>query len=168
MFEYDLQVLLAWLDVREEAGIPSGGDTGRQLIANEIAAAQREYGNQIDYSKPRVYYSSYIPFQNVPMAPDGNLYFPMAKGCPDLTACTYPNGTLMVGDFIHEMGHVLQHQQGVNVLARGLFSKLGEWLSFGRYNPYFVPPGTTSPTGLGIEAQAEFHRNRYCEVYVCL
>jgi type VI secretion system secreted protein VgrG len=146
-----------------------GNEGGRRLTANEIAEARKAYGDQIDYSKPRVFGEKYFPFQGAEtaMAPDGNVYFPLAKGCADLTACSIPvpgkPGAQydILGTFIHEMGHVMQHQQGVNVLGRGFLLQTGRILSGGLYNPYSYPAGA-NPSQLNIEAQAQYYRDQYC------
>ena len=101
------------------------------------------------------------------MAPDGNIYFPLARECGDLTACAItvsgqPGQQYdILETFIHEMGHVMQHQQGVNVLGRGFVLQAGRILSGGLYNPYSYPVGA-NPRQLNIEAQARYYRDQYC------
>lgn len=40
------------------------------------------------------------------------------------------------GFYIHEMTHVMQYQNGINVLANGLLFQTGKILSVGLYDPY--------------------------------
>jgi hypothetical protein len=61
------------------------------------------------------------------------------------------------------MAHLLQHQQGVTVLVRELFTQMRKWLSCGTYDPYCYPPGA-APVSLGVEAQAAFYRDMYCSL----
>jgi hypothetical protein len=148
-------------------------DQGRPLTENEIAEAKEAFGDLItDYESVRVFDRKWMPFQGkyVAMAPDGNIYWPAAAHCQDLTQCTitYPGGyertTLDI--FIHEMGHVMQHQQGVNVVLRALPHHVWSGVTFGRYNPYMSRSQflqTPSPQGLNVEAQADWYMHRYCD-----
>jgi hypothetical protein len=56
-------------------------------------------------------------------------------GCADLVTC---QGGRYTNTFIHEMAHVYQHQQGVNVVGQGFALQAGRILSFGLYDPYQV------------------------------
>ena len=148
-------------------------DQGRLLNDNEIAAARAGYGDQIkDYDSVRIYSRKWMPFQGaeVAMAPDGNIYWPAAKDCADLTACIvtskagYKYSTHRT--FIHEMGHVMQHQQGINVALHALPLHIARGISLGLYDPYMDRSQfdrTPSPSGLNVEAQADWYMHSYCE-----
>jgi hypothetical protein len=147
-------------------------DDGRPLTENEITEARLEYGDSIDYSQVRVFGSKWAFFQSgdVPMAPDGSIYWPAASHCADLTACTYTVGgetysTLPV--FIHEMGHVMQYQSGVNVVLSAAPLQILRYASFGAYSPYLSASQfarTPSAAGLNVEAQADWHMHHYCSI----
>lgn len=106
---------------------------GRVLTADEISEAQSVYGDTIDYSKVRILNEKYVFFQgeNWVMAPDGNIYWP--SDCANFVTC---QGGRYANTFIHEMAHVYQYQQGINVLGQGFLLQAGRVLSFGLYDPY--------------------------------
>ena len=102
----------------------------RSLTAGEINICKTVFDNNVNYSTVRIFHESYFPLgmqpNDIAMAPNGNIYFD-------------PNGTLYEPDFskadihaqallVHEMTHVWQHQQGVNVKLRGTFERNYEYL----------------------------------------
>ena len=126
---------------------------GRALTPAEIALAQRVFGERIDYAPVRVVNGKYMALQ-LPqrvMAPDGNIYSPGA--CRDLASCGHPRCR---DTFIHEMAHVMQHQNGVRVFWRGLWLHGARLLSCGRFNPYRCVIKIGKPfRAYNIEQQAE-------------
>jgi hypothetical protein len=74
----------------------------------------------------------YVPWQgsNFAVTPNNNIYYPKAPA--DFVLA----GGTAVGLFIHEMTHVMQFQQGVNVLQKGLLLQAAHYASLGLYNPY--------------------------------
>ncbi len=123
--------------------------TQRPLTDPEIALARSVFGDAIDYGRVKVFARKWWPFQHrrMAMAPDGNLYF-AAKGplyCDDFC----DRGLDRQGLFIHEMVHVWQHQQGVNLILRRH--------PFCRYD-YALKPGYPL-THFGLEQQAEIVRH---------
>lgn len=121
----------------------------RALTADEIALARGVFGDAIDYGAVRIANSKWAFFQprRVVMAPRGHIHF-HPKGelyCEDF--CAKP--VHRQGLFIHEMVHVWQHQQGVNlVLRRHPFCRYG----------YALKPGQPF-SRYGIEQQAEIVRH---------
>lgn len=114
----------------------------RSLTTGEVKICKTVFDNNVNYSTVRIYHESYFPFgmqpNNVAMAPNGSIYFD-------------PKGELYEVDFskadihaqallIHEMTHVWQHQQGVNVRLRGAFERTYNYLpmeagkKFNEYN----------------------------------
>jgi len=124
---------------------------GRSLTAAETVLARSVFGEAIDYSRVKVFARKWWPFQprQVAMAPDGNLWL-SPKGslyCDDF--CRGP--IERQGLFIHEMTHVWQHQQGINlILKRHPFCRYG----------YTLRPGWTLQR-YGIEQQAEIVRHAF-------
>ena len=95
----------------------------RALTADEVKLAESVFGDSLDYSKIRIFNKKYFLFQpkNVAMAPNGNIYFH-----PDSALAFVNFGTASIelqGLFIHELTHVYQHQQGINVAVRGIFNR---------------------------------------------
>jgi hypothetical protein len=128
-------------------------NNGRLLTATEIALARTVFGERIDYGRVRLVDGKYMALQ-LPqrvMAPDGNIYWPGA--CADLVRCGHPRCR---DTFIHEMAHVMQHQQGVKVFWRGLCLHGARVLSCGRFNPYRCRVRPDKPyRAYNIEQQAE-------------
>jgi hypothetical protein len=142
-------------------------DDGRELTANEKREARAAYGNKIkDYDSIRIYSHKWLPFQgeDYAMAPDGNIYWPAAASCADLTVCVV-GGRSTLKTFIHEMGHVMQFQNGVNVMMSALPHQVLKFATFETYNPYMSKNDyyiTSSPTSLNVEAQADWYMYDYC------
>jgi hypothetical protein len=66
------------------------------------------------------------------MAPNGNIYWPGA--CSNLITC---DGGAHAADFIHEMTHVWQRSQGINVRLNRAWLQIREWMNSG-FDPYYV------------------------------
>ena len=106
----------------------------RELTAGEIQLCLNVFGNLIDYSKVRIMNHPYLPWQPIStlMAPEGyihvrNKHFREDYALEDLR---------YQGVFIHEMTHILQYQQGQNVLLKGAILQSAYFLSGQRYDPY--------------------------------
>jgi RHS repeat-associated protein len=135
------------------------GPVGRALTADEVAEARTVFGEKIDYDRVRVIGEKFLFFQDAarPMAPNGNIYWP--GDCGDLASC---QGGRNVGTFIHEMTHVMQQQNGVNVLLRGFFLQAGNILSLGLYDPYsYTYDASKSFKSHNIEQQGDIARDIY-------
>ncbi|MBI4656922.1 MAG: hypothetical protein HY746_09290 [Elusimicrobia bacterium] len=97
-------------------------DPGRTLTQGETAILTEIFGSGVDDSRVRIHnrkYAFFQPSQTV-MAPNGNIYYP--PGHPWYShdySLSYHAGSRR-GNFIHEMTHVYQHQQGVSVINRRL------------------------------------------------
>lgn len=96
--------------------------TVRPLTIGEVAMARTMYSSFIDYNKVVVHCDSYLPFGAQPeltaMAPNGELWFRKELYWKDFSIAN----TSSQHTFIHEMAHVWQHQRGMWVRTRGLFS----------------------------------------------
>jgi hypothetical protein len=117
------------------------------------------FGDKIDYSNVTIYDKKFFPLQgeNTVMSPDGNIYWPDA--CGNLATCDQGRH---VGTFIHEMTHVLQHQNGVNVLGRGFVLHAARIGSLGLYDPYSFTYDPNLPfSSYNIEQQGEIARGVY-------
>lgn len=106
----------------------------RLLTLGEKALAQTVFGNSIQWRKVRIHCGSYLPLglqgKYVGMAPNGEMYFRKETYLKDFSIASIPDQHF----FMHEMTHVWQHQHGMWVRIRGLFS----WLSTYKYS---IEPG---------------------------
>ncbi len=91
------------------------------------------------------------------IAPNGNIYWPGAAKDLAVGAASNasPRDRFVTSIFIHEMTHVLQYQQGVNVFWKGFFVQAAHHLRL--FNTYRLPLGM-SYHKLNIEQQAQFVR----------
>lgn len=106
----------------------------RELTAGEIQLCRSVYADLIDYPRVKVMNHPYLPWQarNVLMAPQGYLHIRNAHFKADYSQENLGYQAV----FIHEMAHVYQHQQGINVLIRGAVLQSAFYLSLRKYNPY--------------------------------
>jgi len=124
------------------------------MTAGEITLAKTVFKSEIDYDLPKVFNEKWALFQPTDraMAPNGNIYY--AKGNADYRAdfSVAGVGVHAKATFIHELAHVWQHQNGVNVIARGIFERDYDYL-----------PLTTQTkfADLGIEEQAQLIRDYF-------
>ena len=123
--------------------------SGRALTRDEVALARSVFGGAIAYDRVRIAAQKWAFFQprGVVMAPRGAIHF-HPKGalyCDDFCAAPLARQGL----FIHEMVHVWQHQQGMNLLLRRH--------PFCHYG-YVMAPGKPFHA-YGIEQQAEIVRH---------
>ncbi|AMO50761.1 hypothetical protein GA0061071_102296 [Kosakonia oryzendophytica] len=102
----------------------SGEGTLRLMTQSEIVMARRIYGDSIVYSRVWVHCDSYLPFgwqhPKFAMAPNGELWFRKELYKDDFSDISVALMDKHI--FIHELGHVWQHQHGQWVRTRGLFS----------------------------------------------
>ncbi|WBF44520.1 type IV secretion protein Rhs [Serratia rubidaea] len=100
---------------------PKEGDL-RRLTLGEIVLARQVFGDAVAYHRVWIHYDSYLPLglqrENTAMAPNGEIYLRKGTYLPDFSTGYYRSQHM----FIHEMGHVWQHQQGMWVRTRGLLS----------------------------------------------
>ncbi|QQO74437.1 type IV secretion protein Rhs [Morganella morganii] len=117
----------------------------RQITLGEMAMAKTIFGNSMSYNV-WVHCDSYLPFgmqsDNVAMAPNGDIYFRELLYRHDFSEA-FPDFQHL---FIHELTHVWQHQNGMWVRTRGLFS------SFANYS--YILDGKKKLSDYGMEKQA--------------
>ena len=102
----------------------TGEGTLRLMTPGEVAMAHRVYGGSLVYGRIWVHCDSYLPFglqsSRYAMTPNGELWFRKQLYAPDYSV---PHISLEHKHlFIHELGHVWQHQTGQWVRLRGSFS----------------------------------------------
>ncbi len=106
----------------------------RTLTPAEIALCQPIFANLIDYSKVKIMNHPFLPWQptGMVMAPMGAIHLKPVDYCTDFAQESLYNQAI----FIHEMTHIYQYQQQINVLLRGALLQSAYYLSCKRYNPY--------------------------------
>ena len=133
-------------------GIDRPPTSVRGLTAGERAIAASVFGDAIDCDKVRLRRAKWFMFQPawVTMAPDGDIWFHPNGGvwCEDFTQ----RGLGFRTHLVHELTHVWQRQQGINlILSRRPFAPY-------RYLP-LVPDKAF--TAYGIEQQASIVEDAY-------
>ena len=115
----------------------------RYLTPAEIQLCQSVFGHLIDYSKVRVMNHPYLPWQpqHIFMAPCGDIHVRNLHYRSDYAQAHLGYQAI----FIHEMTHVLQYQQKINVLLHGALLQTAYYLSFKKYNPYRYQLTTNKP-----------------------
>src|SRR3989339_2066681 len=143
----------------------------RPLTLGEIYIAGTIFGSGIDYIEVGIYdvpWTSPLgghPIRDRGHAPDGNIYFPSGSsghGIEDFSDQGVDN--YLESTFIHELVHIWQHQNGVNVpstWAAGNGRGQGGPLDYD-YGRVFEPGGDF--WDLGIEEQAQFIRDYYIKL----
>ena len=111
---------------------PSGAHGSRPLTPGEQTLARSVFADSIDYAAVRIHHRNFVFWQgaNYIITPNGHIYLGRKlRGLADFSAA----GLAMQGLFIHEMAHVWQHQQGVNVLLRGGLEQVWHFCGFNQY-----------------------------------
>lgn len=121
----------------------------RPLTGPERTLACSMFGDAIDLEPVRIRRRKWFPFQprNVTMAPRGHIHFHPAGNV--YCDCFASSALGAQGLLIHELVHVWQHQNGINLILRRH--------PFCRYS-YSIKPGWTLGR-YGIEQQAEIVRH---------
>ena len=108
----------------------------RPLTANEIGLAQSIYKNSIDYSKVKIFEGSYFPLdaqnEDTFVTPNGNIYIPTKHYKIDYSLESNSYKKI----FIHELGHVWQHQRKVKVLLNAGALQACNLITARLYDPY--------------------------------
>lgn len=106
----------------------------RSLTAGEIKLCQSVFADRINYRQVKVMNHPYLPWQSmhVFMAPSGYIHARSLNYCNDYSQQSLGYQAV----FIHEMAHVYQYQQRINVLLKGALLQSAYFLSFKKYDPY--------------------------------
>lgn len=93
-------------------------DTGRELTSGEKKLAGEMFGNEINYTKVRIYDRKLFSKQGDTMAiaPNGNIYFAPKVYKKDFSLAS----DISKHFFIHEMTHIWQYQNGQTVALRAI------------------------------------------------
>ena len=127
----------------------------RPLTEGEIELAQSIYGDAIDYSEVEIHNDNHVFLpDDRAHAPNGDMYFP-----GDTYEADFSEAGL--GDretFIHELGHVLQHQNGVWVKTTAVTDVI---TGNGGYDWEDEYTEGTDFSDWGLEEQAQFFSDLY-------
>ena len=130
----------------------------RYLTTGEIQICQSVFADLIDYDRVIIMNHPYLPWQPVGMcmAPNGRIYLKDSDYCQDFS--TQP--IMYQAVFIHEMAHIYQYQNNINVLIQGAVLQSALYLSLGKYNPYHYQFITGKPySSYNIEQQGDIARD---------
>lgn len=129
----------------------SPNSPGRPLTEIERVLARSVFGNALDLEAVRIRREKWWPFQprHITMAPRGHVHFHPRGGY--YCDCFGAAAVGLQGLLMHELVHVWQHQQGINLLLKRH--------PFCRYS-YAIKPGWTLER-YGIEQQAEIVRHTF-------
>lgn len=133
---------------------------GRRLTVGEIHLCKGVFGDLIDYTQVYIMNHPYLPWQSqdVLMAPTGYIHARNRHYRDDYSQQSLSYRAL----FIHEMAHIYQHQQQINVLLRGALLQIGFFLSLGKYNPYaYTLHNHKTFFDYNIEQQGDIARDIY-------
>ncbi|MBM7067852.1 hypothetical protein [Actibacterium sp. 188UL27-1] len=127
---------------------------GRSLTSGEIAMAQSVYKSTINCKKPRIFNEKWAFFQpdDRAMAPNGNIYFAPSDPGYQADFSARSVGIHDKATFIHELGHVWQHQQGQWVTVRGAVERDYDYLPLAASDDF---------DAYGIEQQAQIFRDYF-------
>ena len=126
---------------------------GRTLTAGELELLAPVFGAGVDTSLVRVSPARFIRFQDeyTYMTPENTIYAPGALYREDFSAPEID--PYLQGVFVHEVAHVWQHQNGLDLIAAGLITFAGTRGDYGKAYPYRLEAGRDL-TEYGIEQQA--------------
>lgn len=130
----------------------------RQLTPAEVQLCQGVFGDLIDYSQVRIMNHLFVPWQSpwVVMAPCGDIHAHNRHYKADYSQASLAYQAL----FIHEMTHIFQYQQHINVLLKGAILQMAYFISFKKYNPYTYTLKSKKPFWeYNIEQQGDIARD---------
>lgn len=137
-------------DTGGAAGTPAGGF--RLLTAGERALVRRVFGDTLCCDGVRIHRAKWWMWQpaSIAMAPDGHVWFHPSGADWSEDFAREPLGSRAL--FVHELTHVWQHQQGIDLRWRRP--------PFARYRYLPLVPGKPF-AAYGLEQQAEIVREAY-------
>ena len=134
----------------------------RDLTEGEVSICKSVFGDLIDYDAVKIMNHPYLPWQpvNVFMAPDGYIHAREENFSLDYSK----ENRAYQAVFIHEMAHVYQHQQKINVLLKGAFLQTAYYLSCFRYDPYAYQLTPNKPFAqYNIEQQGDIAKDIFLQ-----
>jgi hypothetical protein len=133
------------------ATLPRGQSRG--LTGGEVSMAEEVFFDDIDYGQVNVFNKKFAFFQpsGIAMSPNGSIYFHPDDYLDDFSLASVDTRAW----FMHEMTHVWQKQQGMNVMWLGATNRNYSYLPLAP-----APPGR-SFYSFGIEQQGEIVRDYY-------
>lgn len=151
-------------EAERAAAKPVDNRPNRPLTASEVALLRPLFGSSVPYSDIRVFDGKFVPFQpdDVYMTPEGNIYAPGHLFRDDFSGDGVSPGIKAV--FVHEIAHVWQHANGLNLLFEGIAELARRGGDYGAAYAYALAEGNDL-LDYGIEQQAsileDYFRVRY-------
>ncbi|WP_445115355.1 hypothetical protein [Acinetobacter sp. WZC-1] len=134
----------------------------RPLTEGEIRISRQVFGHLINYRQVRIMNHPFLPWQpaGMVMAPKGYIHLKHTDYCTDFSQQSLAWQAI----FIHEMAHILQHQQQINVFLKGAVLQIAHYATFGLYNPYAYQliPGK-SYADYNIEQQGDIAKDIFLQ-----
>lgn len=112
----------------------------RHLTDAEIAMVRPLFKGSVDYATVLVIDDRFTPAQpdNTYMTPEGSIYAPGDLWRDDYAARTVDPGLQAV--FVHEIGHVWQYQNGMDMISEGLLAFASAEGDYEKAYPYTLAP----------------------------
>jgi len=131
----------------------------RGLTPGERAMIAPIFGDSIDYDTVRIIHARH-PFQasNMYMAPRGHIYAPGDLWHDDWAG--FGVSAVARAEFVHEMTHVWQYVNGMNVMAESLAELLSHRGDYERAYQYLLEDGRDL-ADYGVEQQAAIIEDYY-------
>lgn len=132
----------------------------RALTDGERNLAFTIFGTSLKYSDVKVYNRKYWPYhqEGAIMTPNGNMYAPETTEPETNTYFPdYSSGILKVkvrAWFIHEMTHVWQHENGMNLVFKGITAFIAHLSNYDAAYPYELNNPSSDLATYGFEQQA--------------
>lgn len=108
----------------------------RLLTSAEIQLAKSIYKNSINYASVKIIYGSFLPLNmqddDTLITPNGHIYVMPKNYSSDYSQEEIYDKKI----FIHEMGHIWQHQQNLSVLVNAGALQICSAMTNSSYNPY--------------------------------
>lgn len=126
---------------------------GRFLTEGEIELLAPIFGAGVDTALVRVAPAKFVRFQDdyTYMTPSNTIYAPGDLFRDDFSAAEID--PYLQGVFVHEVAHVWQHQNGMDLIAAGLITFAGTHGDYAKAYPYTLD-AARDLTEYGIEQQA--------------
>jgi hypothetical protein len=127
---------------------------GRSLTHGEIKLAHTVYKSAIQYNRVKIFNEKWAFFQpdDRAMAPNGNIYYSKSDPAYREDFSVEDVHIDAKATFIHELAHVWQHQNGVNVIVRGAVERNYKYLPLSEETDFYT---------LNIEQQGQVIRDYF-------
>jgi hypothetical protein len=143
----------------ERSTIDASVRPGRALTDGELAILRPIFGASIDYTVVRILDDKFTPHQPqyTYMTPESSVYAPGVLWRDDFSVDPDPYYRAV---FVHELAHVWQYQNGMDMVAAGFAAFASVQGEYQRAYPYTLTP-TSDLLDFGMEQQASILEDWY-------